>query len=114
MDVSKGFVAQEAPLEFRNGVALLNLAFTIVYDDDDETAFNFAGYNSSYFRVYDERGGQLIKNFSTQVTVSTNVMVMNCSVLDMTFENLGKYYFELGYNRSGYEIPVRYGDLTIS
>jgi hypothetical protein len=114
MDVSKGFVAQEANLEFRNAMALLNLAFTIVYDDDDETAFSFFGYASSYFRVYDERGGQLIKNFSTQVTVSTNVIVMNCSVSDMTFEDLGKYYFELGYNRSGYEIPIRYGELTIS
>tara|TARA_R110000868_G_scaffold199747_1_gene446360 strand:- start:2254 stop:2598 length:345 start_codon:yes stop_codon:yes gene_type:complete len=114
MDASRGFVAQEAPLEFRNSMALLNLAFTIVYDDDDETAFDFFGYASAYFRVYDERGGQLIKNFSAQVTVSLNVMILNCSVLDMTFEDLGKYYFEMGYNRSGYEIPIRYGELTIS
>lgn len=114
MDSSRGFIAQEAPLTFYNGQALIDLAFTILYDDEEETNFDFAGYVSAYFRAYDERGGQLLKNFVTQVTRNSNVLIMNCSVSDMTFEDLGtSYFFELGYNRSGYEIPIRYGKLTI-
>lgn len=113
MDQSRGFIAQESDLSFYNAQALLNLVFTFLYDDEDETNFDFAGYVSSYFRVYDERSGQLLKSFTTQITRSSNALIFNCSVADMTFENLGPYYFELGYNRSGYEMPLRYGKLII-
>ena len=113
MDISKGFIAEEQGLSFYNGKAVINLAFTFLYDDDDETVFDFAGYVSAYFYVYDERGEQLIKSFTSQITRNSNVLVMNCSVADMTFEDEGNYFYELGYNRSGYECPLRYGKLKI-
>ena len=110
MDQSRGFIAQEADLTFYNAKAILNLALTIVYDDSTETNFGFAGYVSAYLRVYDDRERtQLIKNFTTQISRNSNVLVLNCSVTDMTFEDQGTYYFELGYSNSGYEVPLRYG-----
>lgn len=94
----------------------MNLTFTIVYDDEDETIFNFPGYVSAYFRAYDAAGEQLLKSFTTQITRSSNVLIFNCSVSDMTFDDIqpnGKFYFEMGYNSSGYEIALRYGTLNI-
>lgn len=113
MDISRGFIAQEQGLSFYNGKAIIDLAFTFLYDDDDETVFDFIGYVSAYLYVYDERSGQLLKSFTSQLTRNSNVLVLNASVADMTFDDTGSYYFELGYNRSGYEIPLRYGKLKI-
>lgn len=115
MDQIKGFIAEEKALEFYNGKALINLQFEflIVSDSGVESAFDFSGYVSAYFRVYDERNGQLLKNFSAQIIRSSNFLIFNCSVADMTFEDLGKYWFEHGYNNSGYEVALRYGKLTI-
>ena len=114
MDVSRGFIAQEQDLTFKNGKALLNLAFTIVYDDETETIFTFPGYVSSYFRVYDTlRQTRLIKNYTAQVTRNSNVLVMNCSVSDMTFNEAGPYWYEMGYVSSGYDVAIRYGKLLI-
>lgn len=113
MDISKGFIAQEQGLSFYNGKAINDLAFTFLYDDEEETVFDFIGYVSAYLYVYDERNGQLLKSYTTQITRNSNVLVMNCSVSDMTFDDEGFYYYEMGYNRSGYEIPLRYGKLKI-
>lgn len=114
MDQSRAFIAQEAELAFYNQKALINLAFTFLYDDLTETIFDFPGYVSAYLRVYDERLGQLLKDYGVQVTRNSNVLIMNCSVADMTFEDVGpSYFYEMGYNRTGYETPLRYGKLTI-
>lgn len=109
------FIAEKRELQFFNGKALINLVFEFVYDDEDGTEqdFGFEGYASAYFRVYDEREGQLLKNFTTQITQTGKYLYFNCSVLDMTFEDLGPYEFELGYNRTGYETVLRYGPLKI-
>jgi len=114
MDQSRAFIAQEAPLVFYNAKAILNLAFPVLYDDEDETPFDFPGFVSAYFRIYDgKKRIQLLKNFATQVTRNSYILIMNCSVADMTFDDQGIYFFEMGYNYSGYEVPIRYGDLTI-
>lgn len=114
MDQSRGFIAQEQGLSFKNNKALLNLAFTILYDDTTETIFDFTGYVSAYFRVYDTlRQTRLIKNFITQVTRNSNILVMNCSVSDMTFNEAGRYWYEMGYINSGYNVAIRYGELLI-
>lgn len=93
-----------------NGQALLDLAIAYVLDDEDETIFTFPGYQSSFLYIYDERDGQLLKSFTSQVTRNSNVQVLNCSVADMTFDETGKRYYELGYNSSGYEIVLRFGN----
>jgi len=111
MYISKGFIAQEQGLSFYNAKAIIDLTFTFVYDDTDETVFGFDGYVSSYLYIYDERRGQLLKSYS--LSRSANVLILNASVADMTFDDPGTYFFELGYNRSGYEMPLRYGKLSI-
>jgi len=115
MDQIKVFIAEEKELEFFNAKALINIQFEVLYIDDngDEAAYSFPGYVSAYFRVYDEREGQLLKNFAAQIVRSSNILNFNCSVDDMTFENLGKYHFEMGFNSSGYEIPIRFSQLNI-
>jgi hypothetical protein len=113
MDISKGFIAEEQGLSFYNGKAVIDQAFTFLYDDEDETVFDFIGYVSAYLYVYDEREGQLLKSFTAQLSRNSNVLVLNASVSDMTFEDVGNYYYEMGYNRSGYECPLRYGKLKV-
>lgn len=114
----RGFIAAEECLEFYNGVALIDLSFEFLFLDEDndnaETAFGFDGYVSAYFKVYNERESGLMKDFANQLSRTTNFLIMNCSISDMTFEDLGKYYYEMGYIRSGgYEIPLRYGELKV-
>ena len=110
-----GFEADNEELNLYNGQAVLDLAITYVLDDDDETAYTFPGYSSSFMYVYDspERNYQ-IKSFTSQVTRNSNVQVLNLSASDCTFDNEGTFYYELGYVRSGYEIVLRYGSLYIS
>lgn len=110
---SFGFIAMEESLVFYNRKAVLNNAFVFFYDDDAETIFDFAGYASAYLKVYDERSGQLLKNFTAQITRNSNALVMNASVADMTFDDEGTYYYEMGYVGSGYEIPLKYGEFVI-
>jgi len=115
MNRSQAFIAREEELMFYNKEALIDLAFVFVYDDGtDELDFDFIGYVSAYFRVYDgKKREQLIKDFSSQLTRNSSVLIMNCSVTDMTFEDHGPYFYEMGYNRSGYETPLRFGKLLI-
>jgi hypothetical protein len=110
---SFGFGASEEDLTFYNGKAVLDLAFVFLYDDEDETEFDFIDYASAYLNVYDERSGQLLKSYTTQISRNSSVLVMNASVDDMTFEDVGKYYYEMGYVRSGYEMPLRYGQFFV-
>lgn len=115
MDQTKAFIAEEKELTFYNARALINLEFEFVFIDDDniENDFGFDGYVSAYFRAYDEREGQSLKLFSSQITRTSNSLIFNCSVDDMTFENLGRHFFEMGYNNSGYEVTLRFGTLNV-
>lgn len=125
IDQTYGFEAQEAPLTFYNEQAVLDLAIAYYTEgtetDNDGTVngeyvneYPFTGYASSFMNVYDSaERNYLVKAFISQVTRNANVQVLNCSVSDMTFESQGDYYYELGYVRSGYEIVLRYGKLTI-
>ena len=116
MNRTKGFIAEENDLEFYNGKALINLELEFVYldDDDNELEFGFEGYVSAYWRIYnDKMREEIIKSFTTQITQNGNLLYVNASITDMSFEDQGPYYFEIGYNRTGYETPLRYGELRI-
>jgi len=114
MNIVNGFFAFNENLRVYNGKAVINLVFEFFYEDG-ETPFDFPDdLGSYYFKVYDERLGYSIKNFAAQVTRSGNNLIMNLSVLDMTFEDTGKYYYEIGYIRSGgYDELLRYGTLVV-
>lgn len=106
------FIAEEAGLEAYNGSPILNLA--VYFEDQDGNAYPFAGYSSAYMNVFQARGQAQLKNFTNQITRNSNVLVLNFSTLDMTFNDAGDYYYELGYVQSGgYTIPLRYGKLTV-
>jgi len=107
----KAFWGKDENLFFINRQPLLNQVFSFFYED--ETIFDFPGYASAFFRVYDEREEQLIKSFSVQITRNSNNLVFNCSVSDMTFQDLGKYWYEMGYSNGGYEIILRFGKLQV-
>lgn len=120
-----GFEGVEASLTFYNGQAVLNLPiyyYTLAteYDHDDQidgeyvNEYPFSGYTSSFMNVYDsEERNTLVKSFTTQVTRNSNAQVINASVSDMTFDQNGTFYYELGYVRSGYDIVLRFGPLFI-
>lgn len=114
----KLFDGVEQPLEVYNRQAILDYEiqfFTEECDDDftdEEVDFTFPSYASSYFRVYNERIGRLIKDIA--LSRSGGALIVNASVLDMTFEDNGNYYYEIGYVQSGgYEIALRYGILRV-
>lgn len=108
------FQAEFNELSVYNAKAVVDLPIYYYLDDDDSTAFTFPGYQSSYLYVYDsEERSRIVKSFTTQVSRNANCQVINASVSDMTFEDQGTYYYELGFVSSGYEISLRYGPLYV-
>lgn len=111
------FQAKEYPLIIYNGQALIDKAFrfyTVVNCADlpyEEIDFDFPDYVSSYFRVYNERLGRLVLELA--MTNNGPYLVVNASVSEMTFEDNGDYYYEIGYSRAGYEQALRYGKLKV-
>jgi len=114
---TKLYQAKEYPLSIYNGQALINKAFrffTIVDCAEipyEEIDFDFPDYVSSYFRIYNERNGRLILDLSLQR--SGTYLIANASVSDMTFDDNGNYFYEIGYSRAGYEQALRYGTLKV-
>ena len=117
MDIERsyGFIGIERELSFYNGRAVTDLPLYFYNDDDSGTSFAFTGYQSAYLRVYDSvERTYAIKNLTTQITRNSNALVINASVSNMTFEDgQQKYWYELGFVRSGYETPLIYGDLYV-
>lgn len=113
MERTKVFIAQELELEIFNAKAIIDQAFRFIFDDEDETIYNFPDYSSAFIQVYDERYGQLIKTI-TGLSRTSNTLILNASVSDMTFDDLGNYFYIMGYVRSGgYEIPLRFGKFIV-
>lgn len=114
----KLFDGVEKPLTVYNAKAILDLEisfYTEECDDDleeDEEDFTFPSYASSYFRVYNERGGREIKDIA--LSRSGSSLIINASVLDMTFEDYGNYSYEIGYVQTGgYEVALMFGILKV-
>lgn len=103
----------EKDLKVYNAHPLIDYPIEFIYEDD-ETGYAFTGFSSAFFRVYDSRQMKRIKNFTNQVSRNSNFLVLNCSVTDMTFSNRGRYYYEIGYVRSGgYDIVLQFGELQV-
>jgi hypothetical protein len=114
--VTKLFDGSHQELTLYNGQAILDkdFYFSIVecYDgEEEEEDFTFPGYTSAYFRVFNERTGREIKDLT--MSRSGAYLILNASVADATFDDLGPYYYEIGYMRSGYEQVLRYGKLNV-
>lgn len=111
---TKLFSGKEYTLTVYNGQALIDVAFRFYTQDncDGETVdFDFPDYDSSYLRIFNARSGRRLKNLS--LSLDGAYLIANASVLDMTFEQTGNYYYEVGYVRSGYEQALRYGKLIV-
>lgn len=111
---NKLFEAKTYPLIVYNGKAIIDKAIRFFTKDCDgvETDFDYPGYVSSYLRAYNERGGRLLLTLS--LTRSGTYLLINSSADDMTFEDNGNYWYEVGYVQSGgYEQPLRYGTLIV-
>lgn len=110
------FDGLELPLTIFNSQALIDHQFTFITTEECipgtvvENEFKFPGFISAYFRVYNEREGFLIKDL--QFSKDGNTLIANFSVDDMTFDDIGKYYYEIGYS-NGYDLVLRYGKLTV-
>ena len=125
MDRTYLFSAEQGELTVYNGKALLDFVvpyylpateddYDVQVDGEYLDLFTFPGYGSSYLKIYDsDERETLIKEFTSQITRNSNSQVINASVSDMTFEANGKYYYELGYVKSGYEEVLRYGPLEV-
>lgn len=111
---NKIFDAEERPLQIFNGIAIIDLVMEFFLEEcEEDEDFTFPNYSSAYFRIYNERLGRRIKNL-TNIANSGNALILNASVSDMTFEDNGKYYYEIGYVQTGgYEFPLRYGQATV-
>ncbi len=109
----KLFDGVQKELVMYNGQAVLDYAIEFyTLDCNDEEVFPFPSYAGSYLRVFNERLGREIKDIS--LSQSGGSLIINASALDMTFDDNGKYYFEIGYIQSGgYEITLMYGDFRV-
>lgn len=108
------FEGKEYSLVIYNRQAIVNKAFrffTIVGCTGEEIDFDFPDFNGAYFRIYNERLGRLIKEFD--LTNNGPYLVAELSVSDATFDDNGYYFYEIGYNRGGYELALRYGTLKV-
>lgn len=112
-----GFIALEQDLVMYNAKAVIDLPFQFYFSDG--TNYTFVGYVSGYFNIYDERGGAVIKTYTSTANISrnSNNLVLNIATADFTFNDAypnGKYQYEMGFVQSGgYSIPLRYGKLFI-
>ena len=109
----KLFDGIESPMIIYNRVAIIDKSIDFFTEECGvETDFTFPSYASSYLRFFNERLGTQIKEII--LSQSGSSLIINASVSDVTFEDNGDYYFELGYIQTGgYEIPLRYGKLSI-
>ena len=110
----KLFDGVEKRIEVFNRQAIIdyNIEFFTADQCEDESDFTFPAYNSSYLRVFNERLGTEIKDIS--LSQSGGSLIINASVLDMTFDENGNYYYEIGYVQSGgYEIVLMYGQFGV-
>lgn len=112
----KIFDAVDDNLTFYDGKPILDFQvqfFTDECDDDledDEVDYAFSGFVSGYFRVYNERNGRLIKD----LPMSNEGAALVLNTTDTFFEDLGNYYYEIGYLMSGgYELALMYGILKV-
>jgi len=113
---TKLFQGKEYTLTVYNGQAIIDRAFrfyTILdcFNIHEEIDFDFPDYVSSYFRIYNERSGLMLRDLS--MSLSGSYLVLDASVNDMTFTDNGDYYYEIGYSRAGYETALRYGVLHV-
>jgi len=111
---TKLFTGEEYSLTVYNGQAIINMAFRFFTEDDCdgvETDFDFPGFTSGFLRVYSERLGREIKEIA--LTQSGSSLIVNASVLDMTFDQNGHYYYEIGYVMDVYEQVLRYGKFIV-
>jgi len=77
----------------------------------EEIDFDFPDFVYAYFRVYNERLGRKILDITPGR--SGPYLIINSSLLDMTFESKGRYFYEVGYSQGGYEVALRYGKLEV-
>lgn len=111
---SRLFQAKQYPLTIYNGDAIIDKAFRFYTRDCDgnDENFDFPDYVSSYLRVYNERNGRLLLTLA--LTRSGTYLIANASDTEMTFEDSGNYWYEVGYVRSGgYEQALRYGTAQV-
>jgi len=109
----KLFDAVEEPMLVYNRMAIVDKAMEFFTEEcETETDFTFPYYASSYFRVFNERLGFEIKDIA--LSQSGPALIINASVTDMTFEDNGFYFYEVGYIQiGGYEVPLKYGPLQV-
>lgn len=113
----KLFDGVEKNLAVFNGQAILNEAIELFVEDcstdeTDEQDFTFPSFGSGFFRIFNERLGREIKDIT--LTRSGSSLVVNASVSDMTFDENGNYWFEIGYvDGGGYELVLVYGILKV-
>lgn len=114
----KLFDGVEKPMIVYNRQAIINRSiefFTEECDNDleeEEEDFAFPSYDSAYMYVYNERLGTLIKSLS--LSHSDGALIINASASDMTFEDNGNYYYEVGYTQTGgYQVALMYGILKV-
>lgn len=114
MITDRTFIGQEASLSVFNGQAIIDFPFEFVLDDCSESDFSFPAFSSAYLTIYNERRGSLLIDLSSRITRSGKFLVLNASVADMTFDDLGKYEYEMGYVQAGgYSFVLRYGELIV-
>lgn len=117
VDNNKTFIGDNDKLVVYNNQVIKDLVFVFVYDDDNETDFDFPqATGQAFLRIYDERLGRQLKEWegNLYLVIASSTIIANIPAGDLQFEETGKLYYEVGYVQSGgYEIVLRYGELEV-
>ncbi|HEY3404033.1 MAG TPA: hypothetical protein VGK59_11635 [Ohtaekwangia sp.] len=111
---TKMFIAKDYPLSVFNGQPMIDVAirfFTTDNCDGEEIDWDFPNYAGAFLRVFNERLGRELKEFT--LSRDGAYLVANVSASDMTFEDNGNYYYEVVYLNGVYEQVIRYGRFTV-
>ncbi len=114
---TKLFYGDNLPIIIYNGQAIIDEVFhfftveTCFPEGYVETDYDFPDYVSSYLKIFNLRSGKLLKEIG--LTRDGSNLILNASVLEMTFEDEGVYYYEIGYVRAVYEQVLRYGEANV-
>lgn len=111
---TKLFQGSEYSLTVYNGQALINVAFRFYTEDNcdgEKIDFDFPDFAGGYLKVFNERIGREIKYLI--LDRDGPYLIANGSESDMTFDDNGNYFYEVGYIRGVYEQALRYGKLHV-
>lgn len=124
--MSATYRAAEVDIEIYSGNPVVDCEFEFLYEDTDgtQTDYDFSAQDGLYLKIYDRRGGTIIKEWNQAAAGSSGLRLDGNTILWNEYDGAntefsrGVYYYEIGYFLDDYtpddiEILMGYGKATV-